>query len=62
MKSVIIKVPTKSATIVATRSGTDQTVVAYGHNLRSVISKAEKSGAKHPVLAFVPRENVRYVF
>lgn len=62
MKSIIIKVPSKNATIVATRSGTDQTVVAHGHNLRAVIRKAARSGAKNPVLAFVPCENVRYVF
>ena len=62
MSPVIIKVPSKDATIVATKSGTDQTVVAHGRNLRAVMNKAAKAGAKNPVFAFVPRENARYVF
>ena len=62
MSPVIIKVPSKTATIVATKSGTDQTVVAHGRNLRAVMNKAAKAGARHPVFAFVPRENARYIY
>ena len=62
MSPVIIKVPSKDATIVAIKSGTDQTVVAHGRNLRAVVNRAAKAGAKHPLFAFVPRENTRYVF
>ena len=62
MKSVIIKVPNRNDTIVATRSVGDPTVVAHGQNIRTVLRNATKAGVKEPVLLFVPRPNVRYVF
>ena len=62
MSPVIIKVPHKGATIVATRSVADRTVVAHGRNLQTVLRRATKAGAKAPVLLFVPRQHDRYVF
>jgi hypothetical protein len=62
MKSVIIKVPSKNDTIVATRSVADPTVVAHGRSIRAVLKRAVQAGVKDPVLVFVPRQNVRYVF
>ena len=62
MKPVIIKVPRKSDRILALRSGSDHTVVAHGRSLRAVMETAAKSGATQPVYAFVPKENVRYIF
>ncbi|MBA4387236.1 MAG: hypothetical protein C0404_04600 [Verrucomicrobia bacterium] len=62
MSSVTIKVPHKNATIVVTKSGTDQTVVAHGRNIRTVLNRAARAGARNPVLAFVPLENVRYIY
>jgi hypothetical protein len=62
MSPVIIKVPSNDSTIVATKSVTDQTVVAHGRNIRTVMNKATKAGVKNPILSFVPRENARYVF
>lgn len=62
MKPIIIKIPNSSDRVVATRSVTDQTVVAHGRNLRSVLRKASEAGAKRPAIMFVPRENTRYVF
>jgi hypothetical protein len=62
MKPVIIKVPRKGDKILALRSGSDHTVVAHGRNLRVVVENAGKSGAKQPVFAFIPKENVRYIF
>jgi hypothetical protein len=62
MKPVIIKVPSSSDTIVATRSISDRTVVAHGRSLGAVLKRAAKAGVKDPAIMFVPRQNVRYVF
>ena len=61
-KPVIINVPDKNDTVVATRSVSDMTVVAHGRDLRSVLRRARRVGAKEPVLMFVPRPDAHYVF
>ena len=62
MRPVIIKVPNKNDTIIATKSVADPTVVAHGRSIRTVLKNAVRAGVKDPVLVFVPRQNVRYVF
>ncbi len=62
MSPVIIKVPDRNSTILATKSVADRTVVAHGRSMQTVLRKAVKSGAKEPVLMFIPREDTRYVF
>lgn len=63
MATVTIKLPKGcDGGIVAMRSVRNRSVIAHGHNLKTVIRKAAKAGATEPALMFIPRLGGRYVY
>jgi len=57
----VIKVPSKTASVVAMKSVSDPTVVAHGRSLAAVLRRAKRAGAENPVISFVPRPGTQYI-
>ena len=61
-ESIIIKVPDDHSRYLAMRSTLDDSVVACGDDIETVLSRAREAGAQEPMLMFAPKEGQQYIF
>ena len=47
---------------VAIRSFRDKKIISSGTNISKVINKARKKGVKDPIVFFVPKEGMIYIY
>ena len=61
-KSIIVKVPSRNARIVAVEPSKGFAVIAHGNTASAVLAKAHKAGTERPSLMFVPKRGRKYIY
>ena len=47
---------------VATKSFKDKEIISYGHNPTKVLKEANEKGVEEPVIMYVPKENMAFIY